>query len=48
MLQDEDTIAAALPILPLVALSQPINALAFVLDGVLYGCDGFSCVPLPL
>lgn len=30
---DPDAIAAATPLLPLVALSQPINALAFVWDG---------------
>jgi hypothetical protein len=30
-----------------VAATQPVNALAFVLDGVLYGAGGFRCVPNP-
>jgi len=30
---DPSTLAAAAPLLPLVAVSQPINALAFVWDG---------------
>lgn len=31
-------------LLPLVIVSQPINALAFVWDGVLFGAGGFRCV----
>jgi hypothetical protein len=31
-------------LLPAVIISQPINALAFVWDGVLFGAGGFRCV----
>ncbi|KAK9794036.1 hypothetical protein WJX73_008223 [Symbiochloris irregularis] len=40
--QDSSVRAASLTIFPLVALTQPLNALAFVWDGVLYGAGGFS------
>ena len=33
--------AAIRPIYPFVILTQPLNALAFVWDGVLYGAGGF-------
>jgi Na+-driven multidrug efflux pump len=31
-------------LMPLVAASQPVNALAFVADGALYGVGGFRCL----
>ena len=34
--------AASLAVFPIVVLTQPLNALAFVWDGVLYGAGGFS------
>ncbi len=39
---DPAVLAAITPIYPWVILTQPINALAFVWDGVLYGCNGFK------
>lgn len=42
---DAATLAAAAGIFPLVALSQPLNALAFVWDGILLGAQGFRCDP---
>ncbi len=40
--RDPAVIAAIGNIFPWVILSQPINALAFVWDGVLYGAGGFE------
>ena len=39
---DAAVLAAVGHIFPWVILSQPINALAFVWDGILYGAGGFS------
>lgn len=39
---DAAVLAAIGHIFPWVILSQPINALAFVWDGILYGAGGFS------
>ena len=39
---DAAVLAAIGHIFPWVVLSQPINALAFVWDGILYGAGGFS------
>lgn len=36
--------ALVVALLPAVILSQPINAAAFVWDGVLFGAGGFRCV----
>lgn len=35
-------------LLPAVIISQPINALAFVCDGVLFGAGGFRYGGLPV
>ena len=52
---DAAVLAAIGHIFPWVIFSQPINALAFVWDGILYGAGGFSYAakvgaprPLPL
>ncbi len=51
---DAAVLAAIGHIFPWVILSQPINALAFVWDGILYGAGGFSyaakvsCMIFPL
>ena len=37
-----DVLAALRPVYPFIILTQPLNALAFVLDGVLYGANGFA------
>ncbi|DBA99785.1 TPA: hypothetical protein ACH3X3_012329 [Trebouxia sp. C0006] len=39
---DPAVLAGISAIYPWVILTQPINALAFVWDGVLYGCNGFK------
>lgn len=39
---DPAVLAAISAVYPWVILTQPINALAFVWDGVLYGCNGFK------
>ncbi len=39
---DAAVLAAIGHIFPWVIISQPINALAFVWDGILYGAGGFS------
>jgi Na+-driven multidrug efflux pump len=36
--------ALAVPLLWWVAALQPVNALAFIWDGILYGVSGFKCV----
>lgn len=40
--QDPAVRAASLLIFPVVVLTQPLNALAFAWDGVLYGAGGFG------
>ena len=37
----QGVMAAIRPIYPFVVVTQPLNALAFVWDGVLYGAGGF-------
>lgn len=37
-----DVLKLAGQLMPIVAVTQPLNALAFVLDGVLYGAGGTS------
>ena len=44
--QDAATLAAAASVWPIMAASQPLNALAFVWDGVLFGAKGFRCARL--
>jgi hypothetical protein len=38
---DPQVLSLATHLMPLVAITQPLNALAFVLDGILYGVGGF-------
>lgn len=40
--QDKAVLSLAKKLMPIVAVTQPLNALAFVLDGVLYGAGGFK------
>lgn len=42
--QDAAVLALVGAVLPWVVASQPVNALAFVWDGVLFGAGGFRCV----
>lgn len=44
--RDGATAAAAAALLPIVAACQPLNALAFAWDGIIFGAGGFRCVPL--
>ena len=37
-----EVLSALRSVYPIVILTQPVNALAFVLDGVLYGAGGFA------
>eukprot|EP00775_Hariotina_reticulata_P009516 gene9516-9681_t len=40
--QDAAVLHLARRLMPVVAVTQPLNALAFVMDGVLYGAGGFK------
>jgi hypothetical protein len=40
--QDPSVRQLAQQLMPIVAITQPLNALAFVMDGVLYGAGGFK------
>lgn len=42
--QDPEVLRLARHLMPIVAFTQPLNALAFVLDGVLYGAGGKGSV----
>jgi Na+-driven multidrug efflux pump len=39
--RDADVLVLLKPLMHIVAVTQPINTMAFVLDGVLYGAGGF-------
>lgn len=41
--REASTAAAAEALLPIAALSQPLNALAFAWDGIMFGAGGFRC-----
>jgi Na+-driven multidrug efflux pump len=41
---DPIVLALAAQVMPIVAISQPLNALAFIWDGILYGVSGFKYV----
>lgn len=40
--KDESVLTVLSLLLPAVIFTQPLNALAFTMDGILYGCNGFS------
>ena len=46
--QDPDTLVVAMQVLPWVVLTQPLNALAFAGDGVLYGAEDFKFATLTM
>ena len=46
--EDPNTLAVAMQILPWVVLTQPLNALAFAGDGVLYGAEDFKFASLTM
>lgn len=41
---DSAVLALVAATIPFVVATQPVNALAFVWDGVLFGAGGFRCV----
>ena len=45
---DAETAAMAARLMPIAALSQPVNALAFAWDGIMFGADGFKCASTAL
>lgn len=44
--RDAATAAVAERLMPIAALSQPLNALAFAWDGIMFGASGFRCASL--
>ena len=47
-IQDPETLRVAMTILPWVVFTQPLNALAFAGDGVLYGAEDFQFATLAM